>query len=473
MASPNIAFESIPASIRKPGKYAEFNYKLAVRTLPGNRQRVLIVGQKTIAGALPALTPFDIYSESEAATYFGAGSIGHLMVRSALKSNPYMVLTIVPVDDAGAGVAATATVTFVGNASAAGVTSVSANAALIEIATVTGDTPTIQAAALVAQIAKQTDLPFTATNLAGVVTLTAKNKGTLGNAIKLTVKTTVIGTTVTPVAFATGATDPNLTNVLATVFALGHNIIITPYNDSANLTILRTHLDAVSGPLEKRYCIAACGFIGTSGQAFTVQQAVNARRIFALLDPSAFEASYEVAASFGAIIAGEEDPALPLNGLHLKSLLPTPLVSRMGRVEQESCLYNGITPTEVGPGDKLQIVRAISMYVLDPQGVPDISGLDITTQRTLDYVAKACVDRLSLRFPRDKKTKRVKLKIRSELLDVLRKCEELEFVEAVEENKAGLIVEDDLQDPNRVDIRIPVDVVNGLHITAMRIDLYL
>ena len=32
MASPNISFDSIPASIRKPGKYFEFNTKLAVRT---------------------------------------------------------------------------------------------------------------------------------------------------------------------------------------------------------------------------------------------------------------------------------------------------------------------------------------------------------------------------------------------------------------------------------------------------------
>jgi phage tail sheath gpL-like len=46
-------------------------------------------------------------------------------------------------------------------------------------------------------------------------------------------------------------------------------------------------------------------------------------------------------------------------------------------------------------------------------------------------------------------------------------------IEAVEENKAGLLVEDDLQDPNRLDIRIPCDVVNGLHVIAARIDLLL
>lgn len=33
MASTNISFEKIPASIRKPGKYFEYNTRNAVRTL--------------------------------------------------------------------------------------------------------------------------------------------------------------------------------------------------------------------------------------------------------------------------------------------------------------------------------------------------------------------------------------------------------------------------------------------------------
>ena len=50
MASKNISFDSIPSSIRKPGKYFEFNTKLAVRTLPANLQRMLIIAQSLTAG---------------------------------------------------------------------------------------------------------------------------------------------------------------------------------------------------------------------------------------------------------------------------------------------------------------------------------------------------------------------------------------------------------------------------------------
>ena len=40
MSSPNISFDVIQSSIRKPGQYFEFNTKLAVRTLPANAQKV-------------------------------------------------------------------------------------------------------------------------------------------------------------------------------------------------------------------------------------------------------------------------------------------------------------------------------------------------------------------------------------------------------------------------------------------------
>ena len=58
-------------------------------------------------------------------------------------------------------------------------------------------------------------------------------------------------------------------------------------------------------------------------------------------------------------------------------------------------------------------------------------------------------------------------------MDVLRQLEQLEIVEEVEANAAGVLCERDLQDPNRLNVRIPTDVVNGLHVFAGVIDLLL
>lgn len=121
----------------------------------------------------------------------------------------------------------------------------------------------------------------------------------------------------------------------------------------------------------------------------------------------------------------------------------------------------------------MQIVRAITTYTVNPQGVEDVSLLDLTTVRTLFYTRKACRERIALRFPREKLSDRTPPKVRSELLNVLGELEDLEILENVEANKDALLVERDEQDANRLDAKIPADVVNGLHVFAGRIDLLL
>ncbi|WP_416053130.1 phage tail sheath subtilisin-like domain-containing protein [Cupriavidus basilensis] len=473
MASPNISFDAIPSSIRKPGKYFEFNTRLAVRTLPGNLQKVLFVAQRQPAAGQAAPAPSDVFSDEQAASLFGRGSIAHLMARAAIKANPYLQLTIMGIDDAVAGVAAAGTVTLTGPAAAAGAFSLSIAGTSVDIPVSTADTATALATKLVNQIANQPDLPVTATAAAGVVTLTAKNKGEHGNAIKLGATSQAAGVTGTVTAMTGGLNDPDLAPALASLFAAGHNIIGCPFSTQTALTTLRTHLDAVSGPMEQRGARGVAGFPGTLAAGSTLAAAINAGRISIGWHRGSVRLPAEISAAYAAVMASEEDPARPLNTLPLTGLDVTSLVDRPSRTEQENALYNGLTPFEIGPGDKVQIVRAISTYTKDPQGVDDVSLLDVTTIATLDYVRKACRERIALRFPREKLSEKTPEKVRSELLDVLIKLEELEIVENVEANKDGLIVERDSQDNNRLNAKIPTDVVNGLHVFAGRIDLLL
>ena len=64
-------------------------------------------------------------------------------------------------------------------------------------------------------------------------------------------------------------------------------------------------------------------------------------------------------------------------------------------------------------------------------------------------------------------------RVRSELIDVWMRCEDREILERVEENLPKLIVERDLQNTGMLNCRIPSDVVNGLHVVGMVVDLYL
>lgn len=475
---PGISFDQIPSSIRKPGKHFEFNTKLAVRTLPNNKQKMLVIGQKTAAGTIAQKIAANVFSDKEAETYFGAGSMAHLMVRAAIKANPYLDLTVIALDDAGAGIAATGTVTITGPATSSGALSLFIGNQKVDVAIANADTATAIAAAVVAQIGKQPDLPVTASNAAGVITLTARNKGLCGNQIGLGYsRTNASGVGVAIVAMATGATNPSIQDALTVAFAEKYDVVVTPYNNQTDLTTLKSHLDTVSGPMEQRPGVGVYGMNGSVSEATTLAGQINSgRNLCAYLrytNTQRKSMPYELASAKGAVMAFEEDPARPLNTLELDGIAVPDIAERLSRTEQESLLYNGVTPLEVGPGEAILIVRAISTYTKDAQGVDDVSLLDITTIRTLDYVRKACRERIALRFPREKLSSKTPEKIRTELIDVLLKLEGLEIVEAVKDNLAGLLVERDAQDANRVNAKIPADIVNGLHIFAGRIDLLL
>jgi len=473
MSSANISFDSIPSSIRKPGKYFEFNTKLAVRTLPTNAQKLLIVGQRLAAGSVQALQPTNVFSGDQAALYFGAGSLAHIAAVAAITANPYVALTVIGVDDAVAGQPAVGTVVFAGTATADGAFALFVGNKRIDIPTYTGDTAAVIAARMADQLTQNTALPVTAAAPNATLTLTAKNKGDAGNGIVVSQLNQTNGVTVTVTPLAGGLNDPDIAPALAAVFGAQYDIYAVCYPTQATLTKLRTHLDSISGPLEQRPAIGVAGTPGTLAAGTTLTGQINEGRITVGWHPGSVCLPAELAAVYAAVIASEEDPAMPLDTLPLTGLDVTPLTSRPGRTEQENALNNGLTPFEVGPGDVVQIVRAISTYTKDAQGIDDPALLDITTIRTLDYTRKAMLQRIALRFPRSKLSERTPPKVRSELLDVAYKLEELEILENVDANKNSLIVERDAQDVNRLDAAIPADVVNGLHVFAGRIDLLL
>jgi phage tail sheath gpL-like len=473
VSSANVSFDTIPSSLLKPGKYFEFNTKLAVRTLPTNAQTVLVIGQRLAGGTVAALVPTQVFSGDQAAQYFGAGSLAHRAAVAAMKANQYVALTVIAIDDAAAGVVATGTVTFTGPATADGAYALFIGLDRIDIAVDTGDTAATVAANFVTAINQATSLPVTASAAAGVLTLTAKNKGAAGNSIAVSQLGQTAGVSAVIAALSGGLNDPDISQALATVYGASYDIYTlgTPTQDA--LTKLRTHLDSISGALEQRPAIGAIGSSVTLAAATTLAGQINEGRITLGWYPGSVALPAEIGAIYAAVIASEEDPARPLNTLALTGLDVVPIAQRLPRDEQESVLHNGVAPFEVGPGDKVQIVRAITTYTKDPQGIPDPALLDITTIRSLDYVRKACLQRIALRFPREKLSEKTPPKVRSELLDVLYKLEELEIVENVEANAALLIVERDLQNVNQLNAAIPCDVVNGLHIFAGRIDLYL
>ena len=436
---------------------------------------MLIIAQRLAAGSVAALVPTSVFSATDGANFFGSGSIIHKMVQAAIAENPYLDLTVCALDDAVGSAAATGTVTITGPATGPGVLDFFIGNKKIEIAIATGDTATAIAASLLAAIAAIPDLPATAAAALGVVTLTARNKGTVGNQIDLFAQVTAAGVAAAVVTMATGAVDPDITTALTKVFASQYQKIATSLNDQTSLTALRTHLENVSGPLEQR---PGCGVYAMDSSLFaatTLTGLVNDGRIVGALLRTTKSPAYEIAAAVAAVWCSEPDPARPLNGLALKTIAAPDTAFLLSRTEQENCLANGVTPLEVGSDGTVQIVRLITTYTKNPQGIADVSLLDATTITSLDYTREAVRERIALRFPREKISIKRKTpeRVRGQILDVLHKLEALEILDNVDAYKDQLIVEKDLQNVGQLNARIPANVVPGLHVFAGVIDLYL
>ena len=224
---------------------SEFNLLAALQKIGASDRIPLILAQGTSAGTFTSgALVSNISSElGTGKTLCGAGSIGHLMIDTFKDINPSSRLDAIIVDDNGSGVAATGTVTFVASTPTAGTFYVTVGSYIKNrhaITTTTSSTPTTIAADLVTAITADDNSPVTAANTLGVVTFTAKSKGTEGNNITVKVESLPSGVTQTTVAFSSGATDPVLTGILTKIDTSRYDIIAPV----AFLSTIKTHLEA-------------------------------------------------------------------------------------------------------------------------------------------------------------------------------------------------------------------------------------
>lgn len=477
-----ISFDNIPTSIRKPGIYSEYNTTLAVQGLPTNAQKIALLAQKTSSGIGSDSTPVACFSENDLVLQAGTGSIAHLCGKAVYDANPNVQMDLIPLDD-GAGVDSTGTITISGDdATSAGTIESWVGNVRFETAVSVGDTSSEIATSMQSAIsALEHKMPVTSSVSGAVITLVARNYGTLGNNIAVSDKLYANADATTAIVQPTGgATDPSIATALTNIFPGDYDIILNSLNNSTALGLLNTHLTDRASPTEDRPSIGVFGYNGVQGTIETLcGTTLNAGRMSCgyfkttKTTKRGHSLDYEIAGAYAAMIASEEDPARPLNGLVLEGIAPCAEENKLSRTQQESLLYNGVTPLENVTGSKVAIVRSISTYTTSALGFDDPSLLDLMTIRILDYTKLAVETRLGLVFPRSKLSQRTPAKVRTQVISVLMLLDDMEILENVEANLDMVIVERNANDPNRIDIKIPADVVNGLHVIAQRIDLFL
>ncbi|NBB17553.1 phage tail protein [Caulobacter sp. SLTY] len=486
-----ISFNQIGIDLRTPGVRIEIDASRARQGLPIRTPVVVILGQKTSAGAAAVLTPTRIGSKQAAIDAFGAGSMLAQELIAFMAANTSAVLYGLAQANADGAVAATKTVTYAGPSTAAGVVPIMIGGRQVNTAVASGQTATQIATAVAASVNAAADMPMTATSAAEVLTLTARHAGLAGEGID--VRTLYYdedklpaGVTAVVAAGTTGATDPLTSAAIAALGDFAFDFIVTPYTASANLTALETELAARWYAGREIDGIAVTFARGTQGALATLGDGRNSAYLTMLGAKNQPNLPWEWAATYAGVLAhdGFIDPARPFQTLPLPGLLPPAVADRFTRQERELLLKDGISTFTVDAGGRVILERAITQYQEDSAGNADTAFLDVNTPLTLSYLRWSLRLRFAQKYPRHKladdgvpsadgqavMTPKVAA---AELLAWARDLEEAGLVENVDQFKADLKVERDASDPNRLNALLPPDLVNQFIVFAAKLQFRL
>jgi len=490
MSSPNITFQTIPSNLRVPGAYTELNTNNALQGLSPENDNIVILAQMTSQGIATPLTPIPIFDAGTAQLQFGAGSVAHLTAQSAIAANPNAMISVMPISDAIGSSPATGTL-VIGDTTAStnGQLSLYVGDQLVQYSYSQNDTKaSISAGVMTALASVAQQLPVTDSSSAGTITFTAKNKGTVGNFIGINASVTQGLASVTTTDMAGGATDPAIGPYTTTgtplnlIQGAGYTIVVNTIPSATSLGQGVAFNTFVSSSTEQRPCVqvsAVTDLVGTQASAVALASGMNdGRSSIAYLaytsnTPIAQSPAFKIAGAYGAVLASQADPAVPYDNLVLAGIAAPAVIDRLSRTNEEYLLNNGITPLHIIPGEDVAIVRAISTYTLNGSSIPDPTLLDINTIREMDYCRTQFNTRFSNVFARAKLTPRITASVKDQAIDVMYLLQSAGILQNVDTLKSGVIVQQDLSNVNQLDVKIPLNIVSGLHIIATQLNLIL
>jgi len=474
-----ITFDGIGTAL-VPGSRVEFSNARAISGLPAAPQKILLTGMRLAGGSVAQLVPVRIISADQAAVAFGRGSMLHGMCAASLFANPTTETWAIAQDANAAGTAAVWTITLTGPASAAGTLAYLIAGQKVQAGVASGDSATAMAAALTAAINAAPDLPLTATSAAGVVTLTARHKGTYGNDFDIRAnhyegEALPAGVTSTVAVSVAGTTNPDLTAVWAAIGDEQYRYIALGCNDATNLTAADTELNARWSPAKQREGRAFAvlsGNFSTCAAFGATRNGIHTTVIGAYKVPTP---TWKMAAAFAAIAAFHLaiDPARPLTDLVVPGVIAPQIPHRFTRTEREQLLATGISTFRVNSSGEVAIERLISSYLVNSFNFPDPSYRDITTTATLGYLRFSWRSVMAAKFPRVKLTEDVIASIKAETIALARDWFDAGLIEDVEGFIAGLVIERDGSNVNQLNLLLTPNVVNPLLQLAARIEFIL
>jgi phage tail sheath gpL-like len=493
-----VSFANIPSNWRMPLYWVEVDPSKA--GLPVARQPALLVGQKLTAGTAPVNVAVPIGTQAQADQKFGQGSHLANMFKAFFRNNfAHEVWGLPLADPAGTAPAvqpATGTITVTTTPPIEGGT-IHLYIAGEHIGITVGatDTAATIATAIAAEINDEEDLPVIAAAATGVVTVTARHKGVIGNEIDMrdsyygrvggeelpkgvSLAYSTLG------ELATGSGEVTMTAAIANLGERGFEYVAMPYTDVTSLYAW-----------EQEYGFSDTGRWGWMrqlyGHIFSAKRAAyadlltfgptrNSPQVSVLaIELDTPTPSYEWCAAYTAKAARAllNDPARPLQTLALEGCKPAPLHEQFNLQELNTLAGSGLATQHVEAGPAM-IMRETTTYQLNLYGQSDDAYELVTTLATLAKLIRNQRHAVTTKFPRHKLandgtrfgpgqaivTPGI---IMGELVAQYRQDEYNGLVEDVQNFKKHLLVERDPTNPNRVNVLYPPDLVNQLRVFAV------
>jgi phage tail sheath gpL-like len=492
-----ISFSQIPSNIKVPLYWVEVDPSMA--GLPVIVQPSLIVGTMIAPGDAAPNVPIVIGSQAQADAHFGPGSELSRMFKAFFANNFANMVYGLPLSEPVGAVKATGVITVTAPCTEAGTIHLYIAGDHIPINIQTTQTIDQIAQAITDAIndLDQVQCPVTAVkSTGGIVTLTAVWKGIGGNEITVGLNYYgSVGGDMTPVGLGitmpatgqlTGGTGtPVMDTAIANLGEQEFEFVAMPFTDSNSLFAWEEEYGFSDqgrwGWQRQHFGHIFSAKRGTYSALVTFGQSRNSGVTsvlgFEVASPSP---SFEWCAAYTAKAQRSltNDPARPLQTLSLNKIKLAPLHQRFDFVELNSLALSGIAIQKAGSDNQPMLAREQTTYQLNLYGMPDDAYELVTTLATLARLLRNQRHAVTSKFPRHKLaddgtrfgpgqaivTPGI---IKGELVSQYRQDEYNGLVENASQFIAHLIVERDPNDPNRVNVLYPPDLINQLRIFAV------
>lgn len=416
---------AVAASVRSPGLALSVNLTASAASPGSAGLRGCIMASKgTGLGTITADTELvqGLAGPDDASTRLGAGTPGHLCAKALFAEYPLAQIDLVaPTEPAGN--AATATVTFDDTTpvSSAQTVTLCALGREIQIVWQAAELDTAAATKLVAAVNAQTsDLPITAANGGGtlaVVTLTFKQKGTIGNdgLLYLTVVDGVGGSVVLSGNMGSGTagtTECVLTTALTTISGREYDFIIPCLSNTdvalASATSgpgrVKTHMRALDQGFSAKLQQAIFGHTGALSGAKTGAAQHDAGEMQYIF----FKSGQSLGCEFAGAEAGSrirerliDSASNRINTVYRATLYGARdlVANSLTEAEVEDALQSGVTPGTYTFVGEPRVSRPITTYFLDASGNPDNRILDVSRVDGVYDISKDLRSALPAQFP--------------------------------------------------------------------------